>query len=110
MKTINLKGKQYCQVVERLKAFRESYPNWSILTEYAINDQRAVFTAKILDENGRVVSMGHGMKNVNAEFNLEKVETRAVGRALAFLGLGVDGSIASAEEVMESTGERPKGE
>ena len=32
LKTINIKGKQYVEVNERLKYFRENYPDHSLIT------------------------------------------------------------------------------
>ena len=33
LKTINIKGKEYVEVNERIRAFRELYPTGSIMTE-----------------------------------------------------------------------------
>ena len=33
MKTVNIKGKQYVEVNERVKYFIKNYPGWSIETE-----------------------------------------------------------------------------
>ena len=54
--------------------------------------------------NGNVLATGHasekdGSSFINKTSALENAETSAVGRALGILGIGIDSSIASAEEV-----------
>ena len=54
--------------------------------------------------NGNVLATGHasekdGSSFINKTSALENAETSAVGRALGILGIGIDTSIASAEEV-----------
>ena len=43
-----------------------------------------------------------GSSMINKTSALENCESSAVGRALAFMGYGIDGSIASAEEVQNA--------
>lgn len=85
-----LKGKEYLQVMWRLVWFREEKPLWGIDTKLEhLTDDHAVFSAKILDENGIQKSAGYGSESVK-DFHdfIEKAETKAVGRALAMLGYG----------------------
>lgn len=87
---IDLKGKAYLQVLWRLVWFREEKPLWSIDTKLEqLTDNHAVFSAKILDENGVQKSAGYGSESMK-DFRdfIEKAETKAVGRALAMLGYG----------------------
>lgn len=87
---MNLKGKDYLQVMWRLVWFRDEKPLWSIDTKLEhLTDKHAVFSAKIYDENGAQKSAGYGSESVN-DFRdyIEKAETKAVGRALAMLGYG----------------------
>jgi hypothetical protein len=87
---MDLKGKQYLQVMWRLVWFREDKPNWCIDTKLeSLTDNHAVFSAKIYDENGAQKSAGYGSESVK-DFRdfIEKAETKAVGRALAMLGYG----------------------
>jgi len=106
-KTTNIRGKQYVEVNERIKFFRqeEQYNGWSITTNIEhINDNEVVMCTSILDTNGNVISTGHahevkGSTNINKTSHIENCETSAVGRALAMLGIGIDTSIASANEV-----------
>jgi len=104
LKTINLKGKEYCQVVDRLKYFNENFKDGSITTSYEVVNERIIFTAKIII-GGKVKAMGHAMKGIKREFDFEKAETRAVGRALGIFGIGADASISTYEEAREAIGE-----
>lgn len=90
LKLMNLKGKDYLPVQERLIWFREERPLWSIETQGVnVTDSSAVFRAEVKDEAGRVVSTGHKSETKSgfADF-MEKAETGSVGRALAMLGYG----------------------
>ena len=58
----------------------------------------------ITNGDGEVIAQGHahevqGSSNINKTSYIENCETSAVGRALAMLGIGIDTSIASANEV-----------
>lgn len=87
---IQLKGKDYLQVMWRLVWFREDKPGWGIETLLVDrSDEHAVFVAKIVDDSGIQKSSGYGSET-KKDFGdfLEKAETKAVGRALAMLGYG----------------------
>lgn len=87
---IDLKGKAYLQVMWRLVWFREEHPDWCIDTKLEqLTENHAVFSAKIMDDNGLQKSAGYGSESVK-DFRdfVEKAETKAVGRALAMLGYG----------------------
>ena len=106
MKTINIKGKNYVPVVERLKEFRssENFKDWSLETEWlSITQEVATCRVIIRDENG-VLKLEMTLKDerplVNKTSHVENAETSAVGRALGNLGIGLDGDeVASYEEV-----------
>ena len=102
VKTINLKGKAYAQVGDRVNALHDKYSNCSIRTDIQFNGTTAVVKATvILDiDNPERFYTGTAMSvNLNTEKALEKLETTAVGRALAFAGFASDGTIATAEEM-----------
>lgn len=87
---MDLKGKQYLQVMWRLVWFREEKPLWSIDTKLEqLTENHAVFSAKISDENGAQKASGYGSESMK-DFRdfIEKAETKAIGRALAMLGYG----------------------
>jgi hypothetical protein len=113
MEAMNIKGKLYIPVNERIKEFRnnEKYNNYSMITEIVdIQPERVLMKAIIKDENDRVVATGlaeeiytDDYKKVNSTSMIENCETSCWGRALANLGIGVDTSVASAEEVESAT-------
>lgn len=103
--TVNIKGKEYVLVNDRVKAFRENFPQYSLTSEIVeLTDKRVVMVAKIINPDGVVVATGHAYEDANGSFinktsYIENCETSAWGRALANLGVGVDGSMCSADEV-----------
>jgi len=109
-KTTNIRGKQYVEVNERIKFFRQEdqYKNWTLMSEFThLDADVAVCKATIADDSGRVISTGHAHEeragsNINKTSFVENCETSAIGRALAMLGIGIDTSIASANEVTEA--------
>lgn len=106
-KTTTIKGKQYVEVNERIKYFRESgnYDGWSISTEVIhFDDNQCVMKATIANESGYIVATGFAQEDKSSSFinktsYVENCETSAWGRALANLGIGIDTSIASSNEV-----------
>lgn len=105
LKTIDVKGKNYVQVNERVKALRMICPNASISTEIvSMEDGIVTMKATVSDEDGKVLGTGFAQEKetssyINKTSYIENCETSAVGRALGFAGIGIDGSMASAEEV-----------
>lgn len=105
LETVNIKGKDYVQVNERVKAFRMVCPGGQIETDMLMFEAgRVIFKATIRDEEGKILSTGYseekeGSTMINKTSFVENCETSAVGRALGFAGIGIDGSMASAEEV-----------
>ena len=105
MKTINIKGKDYVMVNERIKEFREKYAGWSLISEIInLTEDTCVIKATVLDPNGQVLATGHAQEDrsssmINKTSFVENCETSAWGRALGNLGIGIDESVASAEEV-----------
>ena len=106
--TIDIKGKEYAEVNQRIKAFRMICPNGSIETELLSNENGVcVFKAIVKDESGRVLGTGTAYEKEDSSFinttsYIENCETSAVGRALGMCGLGIDVSVASAEEVQNA--------
>ena len=109
-KTGRVTTKQYATVDSRVEFFREKYPDWSIETDYPLIDLSKGYCmcrATIKNEKGVIVSQGSAYEwtskpgsMVNGTSYVENCETSAIGRALGFLGIGINGmGIASAEEV-----------
>ena len=104
IETVNIKGKQYAQVKDRIDAFRKLYPGGGIATELLQMGEIAIIKATVTDGSGAVLGTGHayereGSTNINKTSYLENCETSAVGRALSMCGIGIANSVASAEEV-----------
>ena len=108
---IDLKGKNYAMVPERVTAFRKLYPEGFIRTEILhLSDDGAVVimqTKAGYYEDGKEIILATGMAKevqgrgmVNGTSHIENCETSAVGRALGMMGLGINGGgICSAEEL-----------
>jgi hypothetical protein len=105
IKTISLQGKDYAQVKDRMNEFREANPRGLIeTTPTLLPDNTIMFKARILKDKADETSAeatGHAMVANKGLKAFEKLETIAVGRALALLGYGSDGAIASSEEMEE---------
>lgn len=108
-KAVDIKGKQYVLVQDRVIYFNEHYPKGCITTELisAPDSKHIIVKARVSpDEGPRLFTgysqavIGEGMVNKTAA--LENAETSAVGRALAFMGIGVIESIASADEMTKA--------
>ena len=108
MKTIDVKGKPYVEVNERLKFFRENYKDWSLESEIvSLENGICVMRAIIKNPEGITKATGYayekeGSTFINKTSFIENCETSAWGRALGNLGIGIDTSIASAEEVQNA--------
>ena len=109
---LNLKGKNYAMVPERVTAFRKLFPDGFISTEIVSNDGTTVLMqAKVgYYEDGKPVILATGFAQevrgkgmVNSTSHIENCETSAVGRALGMIGLGLNGGgICSAEELVNA--------
>ena len=105
LKTVNIKGKEYVMVNERLKYFREHFPDFALVTIIVeLTPERVCMEAKILNPDGSIVANGHAFEEkqssyINKTSYIENCETSAWGRALANFGIGIDDSVGSADEV-----------
>lgn len=107
-RTINIKGKEYVMVSDKLAYFRnnEEYKGWSIETEFIdLTPEHCCVRAVIRNTDGRIVATGHAHETkqstmINKTSYVENCETSAIGRALTICGIAIeDFSIASAEDV-----------
>ena len=109
-KTTNIRGKKYVEVNERIKYLRQepSIKDYSVITELThLDSEMCVCKCTIATPQGKVIATGHAHEdrassNINKTSYVENCETSAVGRALAMLGIGIDTSIASANEVQDA--------
>lgn len=124
--TTDIKGKEYAEVNQRIKAFRMIYPTGFITTELVSNENGVcIIKASVgfYDDNGERFILGTGLAYekenstfINKTSYIENCETSAAGRALGMAGFGIDTSVASYEEVataianQESTATKAKAE
>ena len=102
MKTINIKGKEYVPVVERVKEAHAQDKDVSITSEIIDTTENrisvkatVVFKGKTFTGHSQAV-YGTGMMG---DVALEIAETSAIGRALGFANIGLIDGIASADEM-----------
>ena len=106
--TIDVKGKKYTPVTERIKAFRMMYPQGSITTEIiSCEDGVCIMKAMVSTEDGLILGTGTAFERMDSSFinkssYIENCETSAVGRALGMAGIGIDASLCSAEELLNA--------
>lgn len=105
-KTIDLQGKDYAQVKDRLLEFWKDCPHGKIESDPKfLDDGRVLFSAQITKDQSDEFSPkapGHAIGKVGEKAkDFEKLETIAIGRALALLGYSAGGEIASSEEMQE---------
>jgi len=104
MEKIKIQGKDYITVNERIKEFRKLHPQGQILNQVMANaDGQVMFQCKVIVD-GVLVATAHayekeGSSFINKTSYIENCETSAVGRALGMYGIGIDTSLASADEV-----------
>lgn len=111
-KAIQIKGKDYVQVKDRILALSEE--SYSVETDYDYFPERKMWVVKAkLSYRGEVYTglaqevESDNYKEVNHSSALENAETSAVGRAFAMAGIGVLDSIASVDEINKANN-RPK--
>lgn len=105
--TIDIKGKPYTLVKDRILKFNEMYGQGAIHTEIVKYENGQVIVKAmvypIASEKERCfIAHSQSKENdgyINKTSALENAETSSIGRALALMGIGVIESIASADEV-----------
>lgn len=104
---IDIKGKPYVQVNQRILAFWELHPDGRIITQKLSDDgKRCDFLASVYIGDA-IVATGHSFEYreqgmVNKTSYVENAETSAIGRALGVLGIGITESLASADEMQNA--------
>jgi hypothetical protein len=116
MKSVNIKGKEYITVNERLIFFRSQpqYKGWRISEEVvSLDDKEGLFKVTIINPEGFEMAVAHAQEYrdssyINKTSFVENGFTSALGRALGYLGIGIDTAIASADEVQTAVSNQPK--
>lgn len=110
---IDLKGKNYAMVSERVTAFRKLFPQGFIKTDIVFNDGTTIImkaTVGYYREDGSecvlATDYAHEVKGkglVNGTNHVENCSTGCTGRAIGKLGIGLNGGgICSAEELVNA--------
>lgn len=105
-KAIDIKGKKYVLVSDRVIYFNENYPNGSIQTQREKEWDIEIIKAFVVPDISEPTRMFTGYSQakwgewfINKTSALENAETSAVGRALAMMWIWVIDSIASVDEI-----------
>lgn len=120
IKTMQLQGNDYAKVAERLKLFREDWPNSKTETDNKKDSEGVMeFKAWLWKDKDQLIDLmksgvtdikvlrsscdsdGNSSGLVKDKKSYEKLQTIAIGRALANLGYLGSGDIASFEEMEE---------
>ena len=116
MKSVNIKEKEYITVNERLIYFRSQpqYKGWRISEDVvSLDDKEGLFKVTIINPDGFEMAVAHAQEYrdssyINKTSFVENGFTSALGRALGYLGIGIDTAIASADEVQTAVNNQPK--
>jgi len=100
---VNIRGKEYYTVAERVSSFREKHPELTIETEIVRWEGEDVVIKAAIIDNGKLIATGlahevRGSTNINKTSHVENCETSAIGRALAAFGMAGT-EYATADEV-----------
>lgn len=104
IRTTNIKGKDYAEVNQRIKAFRMCYPEGFIRTQLLSVENGVCIMRAEVGDGQNILGTGTAYEKetssyINKTSYIENCETSAVGRALGMAGFGIDTSVASYEEV-----------
>ena len=115
--SIEIHGKKYITVAERVKEIHADKKQFEITTEVISHDPVVVrATVTILDivdttiikRNFTGISAANPNKAIEKMSPYEVAETSAVGRALGFAGYGLVDDIATADEMVKATAFDPR--
>lgn len=86
---MDIRGKDYLQVAQRLRWFREEKPDWGIETEVNRKEGETIARATIRDSSGRIIATATKVEDSKGfADHTEKAETGSIGRALGLVGYG----------------------
>jgi hypothetical protein len=104
IRTIDIKGKAYVTVAERVRLAHESGEKISITTEVLQHVPSVVIKATVITNKGTFTgtSFANVAKAIEKTSPYEVAETSAIGRALGFAGFGILEGIATADEVSKA--------
>ena len=88
----------YATVSARVMGFRTLYPDGTIETQLSYDEKYVYAEAKVSNENC-ILATGHAREYKENKFAPEVAESSAIGRAIGFLGIGIQNGIATAEDM-----------
>lgn len=91
--------KDYAPVNERIIAYRKLYPFGTLSSSINYTDKFVEVEAVVTDNKGKMLSTAHARESLGTQFSLEKAETSAIGRAIGMLGIGIQTSISTADDM-----------
>ena len=106
-KAVDIKGKKYILVSDRILFLSEYGEPYSVITETTFHPSHEMWIVKATLTWNNGVYTGHAQEiigdgYINKTSALENCETSAVGRACAMAGIGVIDSIASVDEIAKA--------
>jgi len=103
--TIDIRGKKYVTVAERVRLAHDNGEKLSIITEVLQHTPAVVIKATVTTSKGTFtgISFANVAKAIEKTSPYEVAETSAVGRALGFAGFGIIEGIATAEEMKKAS-------
>jgi hypothetical protein len=106
--SVNIHGKEYITVAERLTEARDHIKT---ITTEVLFQSPVVIKATVTTDKGTFtgISAANDTKAIEKQSPYEVAETSAVGRALGFAGYGIVEGIATADEMAKTTGDEPDG-
>lgn len=109
-RAIQIKGKDYVQVKDRIVYLADEIKDYSIISDYEFYPEQRLWVVKSTLTIGDNTYVGLAQevesddyRQVNATSALENCQTSAIGRACAMAGIGVLDSIASVDEMNKAT-------
>lgn len=107
LKRINIKGKEYIDVANRIQGFWEMFPEGAITTTWLVMDENWCVCQATCFNNGQMLAQGTAKEfksssNINKTSYIENCESSAIGRCLGIAGIGSTESVASADEVQHA--------
>lgn len=68
LKTIDIKGKAYVPVAERIRAFRQYYPDGDIITEILSNEDGVCVMKALVYVDGKLRATGHASEKETSSY------------------------------------------
>jgi len=99
--SVNIHGKEYITVSERVMMAHKDLKEISITTEVVPSDTMIIVKATVTTPKGIFTGMSaaNPTKMIEKQSPYEVAETSAIGRALGFAGYGIVDGIATADEI-----------